>query len=208
MLYILKLFYYLRISTLCKFIYLENFVLLLLKLAAFSFYMLIYSKHKVLRTVTESLMILFCFYSDTESIICSDIVREKCGLYIHVRMHHHLSSSSSSQLYPYSGSPFLMSLLQELLSWAISSCSPFSVISSPTQSFHLILGLPLFRVLFTSISITSLATCCSFLLIRWPYILNLASWTFRDTSLTFTDPLTCSFFTLSIIICLCRVFIF
>ena len=99
-------------------------------------------------------------------------------------------NSSSSQLYPYSGSPFLMSLLQELLSWAISSCSPFSLISSPIQSFHLILGLPLFRVPFTSISITSLATCCSsFLLNRWPYHLNLASWTFRDASLTFTDPL-------------------
>ena len=94
-----------------------------------------------------------------------------------------------------------MCLLQTLLLWAISSCSPLSLISSTIQSFHLILDLPLLRVPLTSISITSLATCCSsFLLIRWPYHLNLASWTFHDTSVAFSDPLTCSFFALSILV--------
>ena len=56
--------------------------------------------------------------------ISTDMANTVCARYNEVKVV--CPPSSSSQLYPYLGSPFLMSLLQELLSWAISSCNCLS----------------------------------------------------------------------------------
>ena len=62
-------------------------------------------------------------------------------------------------------------------SYTSSSGSPFSLIPSLTLSMHLLLGLPLFLLPCTFISIALLPTQCSFLLIRCPCHFNLLSWT-------------------------------
>ena len=80
------------------------------------------------------------------------------------------------------GSPVRIAILHLLLSSASFSVTPTTAISSLTQSFHLLLGLPLF--LFpTTISITRLPTYVSSLLITCPNHLSLAS---RSLSLSFS----------------------
>ena len=112
-----------------------------------------------------------------------------------------IRASSSSQLFPYSGSPLWMSLLHSLRLCTAPSSIFFSLKSFLIQSFHLVFGLPLPLVPSTSISIASLPTCSSpSLLFKCPYHLILDSCIFLDTSTTFTVPLIYSFLILSLLV--------
>ena len=66
-----------------------------------------------------------------------------------------------------------------------SADSPFSLISSLALSNHLLLGLPIFLLPCTFISITLHPTQCSSHLITCPYQFNLCSWTCFAISPTF-----------------------
>ena len=90
------------------------------------------------------------------------------------------------------GSPVRIAILHLLLSSASFSVTPTTAISSLTQSFHLLLGLPLF--LFpTTISITRFPTYVSSLLITCPNHLSLASHSLSLSFSTFSRLLTSSF---------------
>ena len=84
-------------------------------------------------------------------------------------------------------------------SYTSSADSPFSLISSFTLSNHLLLGLPLFILICTFISIALLPTCneCFYFLITCPYHFNLLSFTLFVISLTFVVPLILSFLILN-----------
>ena len=82
-------------------------------------------------------------------------------------------------------------------SYTSSADSPFSLMSSFTLSNHLLLGLPLFLLPCTFITIALLPTQCSSLRITCPYHFNLLSCTFFVISPTFAVPLILSFLILS-----------
>ena len=85
-------------------------------------------------------------------------------------------------------------------SYTSSADSPFSLISSFNLPNHLLLGLPLFLLPCTFITIALLPTSCSSLLITCIYNFNLVSWTFFVISPTFVVPLILSFLILSSVV--------
>ena len=78
-------------------------------------------------------------------------------------------------------------------SYTSSSDSPISLMSSFTLSNHLLLGLPLFLLPCTFITIALLPSSCSSLLITCPCHFNLLSCIFFVISPTFVVPLILSF---------------
>ena len=82
-------------------------------------------------------------------------------------------------------------------SYTSSADSPFSLMSSFTLSNHLLLGLPIFLLPCTYITIALLPTQCSSLRITSPYHFNLLSCTFFVIPPTFVVPLILSFLILS-----------
>ena len=87
------------------------------------------------------------------------------------------SSSPSSYSHFYVGSMYDDIRLQVARSFTSSPDSPFSLVPSFTLSNHLLLGLPLFLLPCTYISIALLPMYWSSFLITCPYHFNLLSWT-------------------------------
>ena len=104
---------------------------------------------------------------------------------------------SSSYSHFYVGSMYDDIRLHVARSYTSSADSPFSLMSSFTLSNHLLLGLPLFLLPCTFITIVLLPTQCSSLRITCPYHFNLLSCTFFVISPTFVVPLILSFLILS-----------
>ena len=111
-----------------------------------------------IRTYTH--LIVFYFLNTTLGIQCA-------------------SSSSSASSPPSSYSQFYVGSMYDNIhlhvawSYTSSADSPFSLMSSFTLSNHLLLGLPLFLLSCTFITIALLPTQCSSLLITCPYHFNL-----------------------------------
>ena len=112
---------------------------------------------------------------------------------------HLISQSSSSTSYShfYVGSIYDDVRLHVAWSYTSSPDSPFSLMSSFTLFNHLLLGLLLFLLPCTFISITLVPTQCSSLLITCPYHFNLLYWAFFAISPTSVVPLILSFLILS-----------
>ena len=100
------------------------------------------------------------------------------------------SSSPSSYSHSYVGSMY------DDIRLHVADC-PFSLMSSFTLSNHLLLGLPLFLLPCTFITVALLPTQCSSLRITCPYHFNLLSCTFFVISPTFVVHLILSFLILS-----------
>ena len=107
------------------------------------------------------------------------------------------SSSPSSYSHFYVGSMYDDIRLHVARLYTSSADSSFSLISSFTLTNHLLLGLPLFLLPCTFITIALLPTQCSSLLITCPYHFDLLSWTFFVIPYTFVVPLILSFLILS-----------
>ena len=118
-------------------------------------------------------------------------VRHPC---ISTDVHKHTRSSSSSSFsHFYVGSMCDDIRLDVARLYTSSTDTPFSLTSSIALSNHFLLGLPLFLLPCTFISIALLPTQCSCLLITCPYHFNLLSWTSFVISPTFVVPLILSF---------------